>query len=201
MILRSRCGSRRRIAPDVALWSLCVFLPTTVLAGQGPSSREADIVLAQEVSGPTYDPKTEATFTGTVDEIRGGPGRLGWLMRVHTFGVGHKGAEDRELLLETDTDTLLIHLGPATFLRDRKIEIKNGDRLSVTGSRVTIGDSQVVLAREIRRNDAAWTLRTATGQPLWSTPQPEARRFWTTTKIVLVVVAAKVALLATVLRH
>jgi hypothetical protein len=190
----------------VALWSLCAVLPATVFAAQAPPSQATGAVPSEEhpvaQQDPPYDPNNEAILTGTVADIRGGgPGRLGWLMRVHTFGLGHKPADDKQLLMKTDTDTIRIHLGPTAFLNSQKIEIKEGDRLVVTGSRVTLGDSQVVLAREIRKGDTVWTLRNAAGQPLWSTAQPETRRFWTATKVVLVVGAAKVALLATVLRH
>lgn len=187
-MIRPRRGRRRLIVRVVALWTLCAAVPLNLWAQQ----REA----------PTYDTISEATFTGTVADIRGGgPGRLGWLMRVHTLGLAHKGADDTQLLLKTDTDTVRIHLGPTAFLNDRKVEIRTGDRLTVTGSRVPAGDAQVVLARDIRKGDTVWALRNAGGQPLWSTTEPERRRFWTTTKVVLVVVAIKVALLATVLGH
>jgi len=185
---RTPCGRGRFIVRVVALWSLCAAIPLNVSA--------------QQQESPTYDASSEATFTGTVADIRGGgPGRLGWLMRAHTLGLAHKGADDKELLLTTDTDRVRILLGPTAFLKERKVEIKKGDRLTVTGSRVTASDSQVVLAREICKGDTVWALRNVGGQPLWSTTEPEKRRFWTTRKVVLVVVAAKVALLATVLRH
>lgn len=71
----------------------------------------------------------------------------------------------------------------------------------MTGSRGTVGDSKIVLAREIRKADHTWTLRDAAGEPLWSSAQTEPRRFWTKTKVLLAVVAVEVALLATVLRH
>ena len=79
--------------------------------------------------------------------------------------------------------------------------LRNGDTVEVTGSRVTIGNSQVVLAREMRKGDDTWTIRDAAGQPLWNAGPTEARGFWTTKKVLLVVVVTKVALLATVLRH
>ena len=82
------------------------------------------------------------------------------------------------------------------------MEIKKGDGLEVIGSRITVDQSQVVLAREIRKGDTAWTLRDATGQPLWSSVPTERRGFWTKKKVVLVtIVAAKVVALATVLKH
>jgi hypothetical protein len=122
-------------------------------------------------------------------------------MRVHTLGLGHGSANEKQLVLKTDTDTLHIHLGPTAFLRDRKVDIKEGDRLTVTGSHVRLGDSQVVLAREVRKGNTVWTLRDTAGRPLWSSGELESRRFWTRTKVLLIVVGVKVALLATVFRH
>jgi hypothetical protein len=186
-MIRSRVRPRQFVR-IVALWSLFAATPLNVSA--------------QPQEGPTYDASSEATFTGTVADIwGGGPGRLGWLMRAHTLGLAHKGADDKQLLLATDSDRVRIRLGPSAFLNEKQVEIKKGDRLTVTGARVTVGDSQVVLAREIRKGDTVWALRNAGGQPLWTTTEPGKRRFWTTTKVVLVVVATKVALLATVLRH
>lgn len=190
----------------VSLWSLGVFVPSKVLAQHGPSRDDTRREQPQEdpepQEGPAYDPSTEVIFSGTVTDVKGGgPGRLGWLMKVHTFGLGHKGVQEKELLLKTDTDMVRIHLGPTAFLTDQKVEIRKGDTLAVTGSRVTIGDSQLVLAREIRKADNTWTLRDAGGQPRWNVAQTEARGFWTTKKVLLTVVAVKVALLFTVLRH
>lgn len=76
---------------------------------------------------------------------------------------------ERQLALKTDTGTVEVRLGPPTFLTEQKVEIAKGDTIEVIGSRVTIGESQVVLAREIRKGDAAWTLRDNGGQPLWTT--------------------------------
>lgn len=151
--------------------------------------------------GPAYDTKTEATFKGTVADVKSGRSALYWFSRIHTLGLGHMGAPEKRLLLKTDTETVEIQLGPTALLTEKKVEIREGDTLEVTGSRITIGEPHVVLAREIRKADNAWALRDATGQPLWSASQTEARGFWTTKKVLLLVVVTKVVLLATVLRH
>lgn len=179
----------------VIMLSLGVFLPATVFAQHGPGRHGP-------ASAPAYDTKSEATFTGTVADVKtGGRGPLGWLLRVHTLGLAHNGVQEKRLFLKTDTDTVEIQLGPTAFLNEKKVEIRKGDTLEVIGSRVTIGESQVVLAREIRKGDDAWMLRDAAGQPLWSSVQTEARGFWTTKKVLLTVVVIKVVALATVLRH
>jgi HlyD family secretion protein len=99
----------------------------------------------------------------------GGPGRLGWLTRVHTFGLGHRGAKESVIVVNTDTESVPVHLGPTAFLRDRKAAVKKGGRFTVTGSRATLRGSNIVLAREARKGDGVWALRNAAGQPFWST--------------------------------
>jgi hypothetical protein len=173
---------------------LSVLLPSPAVAQHGPGRHRPG-------SSPAYDTTTEAAFTGTVVDVKSGQSLLSRLVGIHTLGLGHKRVQERQLLVKTDTETVRVHLGPTAFLTDKKVETRKGDTVEVTGSRVTIGDSQVVLAREIRKADRAWTLRDAAGQPLWSAAQTEARGFWTTTKVLLAVVAVKVALLATVLSH
>lgn len=185
---------KARVAVLLTLSGLGGFVPTA-LAQHGPGRHSVD-------SPPAYDTTTETTVNGIVADVNdGGAGRLGWLMRAHTLGLGHGGAKDTLLLVNSDTGRVQVHLGPTGFLRDWKVDIEKGDRLTVTGARSTFGGSDIVLAREVRKGDSVWTLRNAAGEPLWSTSQTEPRRFWTTTKVLLIVVAAKVALVATVLSH
>jgi hypothetical protein len=109
--------------------------------------------------------------------------------------------QEKRLLLKTDIGKVEIRLGPTAFLTEKNVEIRKGDTLEVIGSRIPIGKSHVVLAREIRKGDNAWVLRDATGQPLWSSVSTEARGSWTKKKVLLAVVVIKVVALATVLRH
>jgi hypothetical protein len=205
-VIRAPHHAAPGLLTTVAFCALCATVPAMAVAAQGPATDETSEAASQKPSAaqdaPAYDPNTETTFSGTVTDIpSGGSGRLRWLMRVHTFGLGHEGPGEKQLLLTTDTDTLRVHLGPTSFLKERRVEIKKGDRVDVTGSRITVGDSEILLAREVRRGDTVWSLRDRAGQPLWSTTAPERQRFWTKTKVLLIVVGVKVALLATVLRH
>jgi hypothetical protein len=150
---------------------------------------------------PDYDLKSETTVTGTVADVKGGRSALYWFSRIHTLGLGHMRAPEKRLLLRTDTEMVEIQLGPSVFLTNQKVEISDGDTLEVIGSRVTIGESQVVLARQLRKGDDTWALRDAAGQPLWNAGATERRGFWTTKKVLLTVVVIKVIALATVLRH
>lgn len=185
----------------VMLSSLGVLVASPVFAQHGPGRHGPDSVQREQARGPAYDTTSEATFKGTVADVKTGRSALYWVSRIHTLGLGHTGVQEETLLLKTDTGTVQIHLGPSAFLTEKKVEIRKGDTLELIGSRVTVGEAQVVLAREIRRGDNAWTLRDATGRPLWSSSPTKSRGFWTKKRVVLAIVAVKVVALATVLRH
>jgi hypothetical protein len=69
--------------------------------------------------------------------------------------------------LKTATETVEVHLGPSAYLADKKVQLAKGDAVQISGSRVTIGDESVLLAREIKKGDQTWTLRDTSGRPLW----------------------------------
>jgi hypothetical protein len=150
---------------------------------------------------PAYDTTTEATFKGTVTEVKTHRPGASWFARIHTLGLAHTGAQEQQLLLKTDTGTVEIHLGPTEFLTAKKVEIGKHDTLAVRGSRIMLGESPVVLAREVRKGDSTWTLRDSTGRPLWSSSLSEPRGFWTTKRVLVAIAVVKVVALATVLRH
>jgi hypothetical protein len=106
-----------------------------------------------------------------------------WFARIHTLGMAHGGTQEKQLLLSTDSGTVEIHLGPAAFLASKKLEIGTHDTLAVKGSRIMIGESPVILAREVRKGDNTWALRDSTG------------------RVLVAIAVVKVVALATVLRH
>jgi hypothetical protein len=126
-----------------------------------------------------YDTQAEVTVTGTVQEVR----TLGGMMpgdgpvALHGMGRG-MGMQGTHLILQTETGTLEVHLGPTAFLESEKIigsgssdqpgPIAQGDTIEVVGSRMTIGGSRALIAREIRKGGQSWTLRDANGRPRWS---------------------------------
>jgi hypothetical protein len=123
-----------------------------------------------------------------------------WFSEIHTLGLGHRGVRQTELLLKTDTGTTRIPLGPRAFLTDAQVVIWKGDQLQVTGWRVMTGNSELVLAREIRKGNDTWVLRDVAGRPLWGSGV-EAHRFWTLPRVLFAGVVVKVIAIATVVRH
>jgi hypothetical protein len=106
-------------------------------------------------AGRMYDPATETTVKGTVEEVKQIPGQRG-------------GASGTHLIVKTDKETLEVHLGPTAFLEKEKFTFAKGDQIQVTGSKVKIGGADALLAREVKKGDKALTLRNAQGIPVWS---------------------------------
>jgi|ERR1035437_7622910 DNA/RNA endonuclease YhcR with UshA esterase domain len=103
---------------------------------------------------PRYDPATEITVTGTVQDIQ-----------QHTRGNGWGGTH---LALKTKSGMLDVHLGPTRFLAKQDLTIAKGDQLEVTGSKIPYDGGEAVVARVVKKGDRTLTLRDSAGFPMWS---------------------------------
>lgn len=114
---------------------------------------------------PQYDPKTEVTIKGTVDEVQ--------KQMMHTPpGRGTMaGMGGTHLKLVTEKGTMDVHLGPTAYLDDKKFTVNNGDVVEIRGSLVKIGGNEAVIAREVTKGSEKVVLRDANGIPLWSGPR------------------------------
>jgi hypothetical protein len=129
--------------------------------------------LAQRRAGtgqqmPMYDVNTEVTLKGTVEAVKTVSGMMGGGLMARGGRMGMEGMmQGTHLILKTDSETIEVHLGPSAFLKEQKIEIAKDDVVEIVGSRVKIDESDALLAREVRKADASWTLRDADGRPQW----------------------------------
>jgi len=113
------------------------------------------VVFAQGQRGMrNYDPKTEVTVKGTIEEVQEFTGRNG---RTGTH-----------LLLKTDSSTLPVHVGPSTYIAKQQFSFAKGDEISVLGSKVQIAGKETLLAREITKEGKTLVLRNAQGIPEWA---------------------------------
>jgi DNA/RNA endonuclease YhcR with UshA esterase domain len=116
--------------------------------------------LAQKGAGgpkgsPRYDPKTEVTVKGTVEEVKEYPSRSGWRTGQH-------------VTLKTEQGSLDVHLGPTEYWKKNGFHLAKGDSIEVTGSKSNVDGAEVVLARQVKQGERAVTLRSAQGVPAWS---------------------------------
>jgi hypothetical protein len=104
---------------------------------------------------PPYDPASETTLEGVVDELLllERPGCAGCEGGTHVILKGHE---------------IEIHLGPSSFLESNGCRIGEGDSLRVTGSKLTIRGDDVLLAKELRCGEKTVVLRDDDGRPRWS---------------------------------
>lgn len=97
-----------------------------------------------------YNPATETTVQGSVQEV---------------VTTGRQGVH---VVLKTASETLEVHLGPVWYLSQNQFAVAKGDAIEVTGSRVKFGETEAVIARQVRKGDQVLTLRDAQGIPLWA---------------------------------
>ena len=100
-----------------------------------------------------YDPATETNLRGTVEAVTQ-PTR-GQMMGTH-------------LTVKAAEETKEVMLGPAKFIAGKGFAFAKGDSIEVTGSRITMGATVFVIAREVIKDGKTLTLRDKTGKPEWA---------------------------------
>jgi hypothetical protein len=105
--------------------------------------------------GRLYDPKTVETVRGRIVAVE----RV-FPMRGMSAGV--------HVRLRTTAGVLDIHLGPAWFIDNQEITLKNGEDIEVRGSRVVVAGGPAIIAAEVTRGDDVLHLRDELGFPAWS---------------------------------
>jgi hypothetical protein len=134
-----------------------LFIFVGVLIGLGVASAAS----AQQGKGrgqgtPRYDSKTETSLQGTVEAVE------------EVVPPGCPTCRGVHLTMKAEAETIEVHLGPSWFLKEKGITVARGDAVGILGSRVTLNEKPVLLARQITKGTDTWTLRDASGRPLWS---------------------------------
>lgn len=101
-----------------------------------------------------YDPATVETLRGTV-------------VRVDRFTAQRGGTYGIHVLLRTGGETVPVHLGPGWYIENQEVQIREGDEIEVTGSRITFEGRPALIAVEVKRGSEAFRLRDRNGFPAW----------------------------------
>ncbi len=102
-----------------------------------------------------YDTKTVETLSGEVVGVDKIPNTKGRGYGVH-------------MTLKTDKETISVHLGPGWYVEKQEVKIKPGDKVEVTGSRITYEGKPAIVAAEVKKGDDVLKLRDENGFPLWA---------------------------------
>ncbi len=101
--------------------------------------------------GMHYDPKTVETIQGEVTQVQQMPGMAAG---VH-------------LQVKTAKETVMVVVGPASYLEQQKMKLTVGDKVEITGSRVQHPQIALLIAGELKKGDQVVKLRDEQGRPLW----------------------------------
>ncbi len=116
-------------------------------------SASAAFAQAPGKTGRIYDPATETTLRGTVQQVTN-PSR-GRMSGTHLF-------------VKTENATVEVALGPSSFVTGKGFSFAKGDSVEVTGSKVTVSGKEYVIAREVVKDGKTLTLRSKDGIPEWA---------------------------------
>lgn len=103
---------------------------------------------------PKYDTTKEVTIKGVVQEVKEVPNPQGQI------GI--------YLMVKSGEETIEVRLCPNSFLKEFEVVFHNGDELTITGSKVKVGEKEVILARVIESGNNKITLRDPKGVPVWT---------------------------------
>ena len=110
--------------------------------------------LAQMGRNRLYNPATETTVAGTINEVNTVTGKGGW-NGIH-------------LTVQSEDAKYDVHVGPAAYMTKHDIYFHVGDHVQVLGSKVEYQGADALIAREITKDGKVVTLRDAHGFPVWS---------------------------------
>lgn len=102
-----------------------------------------------------YNLQTMESITGEVVSVE-----MITPIKVMSYGV--------HIILQTDTETISIHLGPGWFIENQDVKIVPRDKIEIKGSRIIFEDKPAIIASEVKKDGAVLTLRDKSGFPVWS---------------------------------
>lgn len=109
----------------------------------------------QKEQVPKYDPKAEATFKGTVVEVRDRQCPMSGGLGSHL------------ILKLSDESTIEVHLASTKFVKNYEVVFEKGDQVEVIGVKVKFEGVDTIFAREVHRGQDTFLFRDKDGKPIW----------------------------------
>ena len=107
------------------------------------------------VAVPKYDPAAEATFKGTVEEVRDRQCPMSGGMGSHL------------ILRLSPSETIEVHLASTKFVKTYDLVFSKGDVVTVIGTKVQFEGVETIFAREVTRGSETFVFRDKDGKPIW----------------------------------
>jgi|GEM_PF-5279051 hypothetical protein len=106
-----------------------------------------------------YDPKSEQTINGNVQKI----------LRVQ-FPDGNCYFV---AVIQMDTGTILVNLGPVWFADENNMVVNEGDQVQVVGSLIRTNGRYILIASQLKKDGQSLQLRNQSGSPQWGAPKSQ----------------------------
>jgi len=123
--------------------------------GMGPGGGQGRGWGAGDPYNRLYNPKAVETLSGEV-------------VSLEKFAPGRRMSYGVHFTLKTDKETIPVHLGPSWYVEKQAVAIAQGDKVEVTGSRVTYQGQPAIIAAEVKKDGQVLKLRDANGVPAWA---------------------------------
>ena len=104
--------------------------------------------------GYAYDQTRQQIFVGTVVETK-------------EYRCPVSGTVGSHITIQTDSASVEVHLAPTSFMKRYEIMIRQGDRVSVVGSKILFEGKPALIARSVMVGRDTYNFRDAKGTPLW----------------------------------
>lgn len=128
--------------------SAVAFILTTGSAAPAQKSETGVVV-------PKYDRAAEATFKGSVEEVRDRQCPMSGGMGSHL------------ILKLAGGNTIEVHLALTKFVKTYDLVFKKGDVVTVVGTKVQFEGVETIFAREVTRGSETFMFRDKNGTPVW----------------------------------
>jgi hypothetical protein len=102
-----------------------------------------------------YNPATVETITGTIESIDKITPTKGMSYGIH-------------IIVKTKKESITVHLGPAWYIEKLDTKLEKGDKVEVTGSRITFSGKPAIIPTEVKKGDNVLVLRDKNGFPAWA---------------------------------
>jgi len=104
---------------------------------------------------PKYDRATEATFKGTVEEVRDRQCPMSGGLGSHL------------VLRLSPSETIEVHLASTKFVKTYDLVFSKGDVITIVGAKVQFEGVETIFAREVTRGSETFVFRDKDGNPIW----------------------------------
>ena len=122
------------------------------------------LVPAAAQQAPAQKPVAKAVQEYIVkDEVR----LQGKVEQVKKYDCPVSGTVGTHLVFSAEGKKYEVHLGPAKFLEEYGINLKEGDSIVLVGVKVDMNQEPAMLARQIERENDVFFFRDKKGRPLW----------------------------------